>query len=274
MTACSEDALSSSAVLSAELSVDYPIRPGVLRNIHIDISAGEMFGLVGESGSGKSTLALAILRLLGNTGAQVRGRLNLTGNDLLAYNERQLRDLRGRLVSWIPQNSGTSLNPALRIETQFHEAWRAHSERPWSFGKGFVKDLLASVRISEPADILRRFPTAISAGQAQRILIAMALLHSPRLLIADEPTSALDVITQRGVLELLVRIAKEQNTAVLFISHDIHTVAAICDRIGILYGGELVECGPASTILNTPCHPYTKEFLAAVPNCFRNATFD
>jgi peptide/nickel transport system ATP-binding protein len=237
----------------------------VLRGASIEVFSGELVGLVGQSGSGKSTFALAILRLLERTRASVGGRVELLGHDLARCSEQQLRDIRGRLVSLIPQSPATALNPALRIGTQLREAWRAHSSEPWSKQQEFIGQLLATAGLSPGESLLKRFPRELSIGQAQRVLIIMALLHSPPLLIADEPTSALDVITQREVLELLVRIGRERNMAILFISHDLSTIAAVCDRIAILHRGEIVECGPVKSVLSYPQHWYTKQLIAAVP---------
>ena len=227
--------------------------------------AGESLGLVGESGSGKSTLALSILRLLKHTGAQVTGEAVILGTDLMRCGNRELRDIRGRLVSFIPQSPVAALNPALRIETQFREAWRAHSSALWSEQKVRVEDLLVSVGLGEDASFLRRYPGEISVGQAQRVLIAMALLHAPPLLIADEPTSALDVITQRDVLELLRRIGKQRSMTILFISHDLPTVSTLCSRLAILYRGEIIESGQTTEILTSPQHAYTRHLVAAIP---------
>jgi ABC-type dipeptide/oligopeptide/nickel transport system ATPase component len=237
----------------------------VLRGARIDVYPGEMLGLVGESGSGKSTLALAILRLLGHTGARIAGRVTLLGRELADAPDRDLRAVRGRLVSLVPQSPLAALNPALRIGTQLSEAWRAHSREPWTAGRERMAKLLASAGLPQDDGFFKRFPAQISVGQAQRVLIAMALLHSPPLLIADEPTSALDAITQREVLDLLVRLAGERRLSVLFISHDLLTVAAICRRLAILYEGEIVECGPVREVLHAPRHPYTKKLIAAVP---------
>jgi ABC-type dipeptide/oligopeptide/nickel transport system ATPase component len=222
-------------------------------------------GLVGQSGSGKSTLALAILRLLDHTGASVSGRSELLGQDLTRCNERRLRDIRGRLVSLIPQSPATALNPALRIGTQLREAWRAHSSEPWSSQEQLITQLFTTVNLSPPETFLKRFPSELSVGQAQRVLVIMALLHSPPLLIADEPTSALDTITQREILDLLVRISKQHKMSILFVSHDLPTIAAVCDRLAVLHDGKIVECGHVKSVLTDPQHPYTKELIAAVP---------
>jgi ABC-type dipeptide/oligopeptide/nickel transport system ATPase component len=251
-------------VLSADLSVDYPQKKGVLKHACVDVFPGEILALVGESGSGKSTLALAILRLLDHTGALVRGRLSLLGEDLTHFGEKEMRTVRGRLISLIPQSPATALNPALRLGTQLREAWRAHSREPWSDQQKRVVHLLRSAGLSPDEAFLQRFPSQISVGQAQRVLIVMALLHAPSLLIADEPTSALDLITQREVLDLLAIIGKEERMSILFISHDLLAVAGLCHRLAILYEGHIVECGPLKEVLAFPRHPYTKQIVAAV----------
>jgi ABC-type dipeptide/oligopeptide/nickel transport system ATPase component len=253
------------AVLSAELYVDYPQKSDVLRGARIDVFPGEIVGLVGQSGSGKSTLALAILRLLDHMGARVRGSIRLLGRDIARCSEREMRAVRGRLVSLIPQSPAAALNPALRIGTQFHEAWRAHSRASWSSETERVRRLMASAGLPDEQSFLSRFPSEISVGQAQRVLIVMALLHSPALLIADEPTSALDTITQRDVLDLLSKIGAEKQSSILFISHDLPAVATLCNRVAILHEGKIVECGPVEAVFTAPQDPYTRRLVAAVP---------
>ncbi len=168
-------------------------------------------------------------------------------------------------MSLVPQSPAAALNPALRIGTQLREAWRAHSSEPWSSQEERIAELFATVGLSPGEAFLKRFPSQISVGQAQRVLIMMALLHSPPLLIADEPTSALDLITQREVLDLLARTGQERRMSILFISHDLPAIAGLCHRLAILHEGEIVECGPVKSVLAAPQHPYTKRLIAAVP---------
>ncbi|MCW5982049.1 MAG: ABC transporter ATP-binding protein [Bryobacteraceae bacterium] len=245
--------------------MDYPGKEGVLQGAAIEVFAGETVGLVGQSGSGKSTLALAILKLLDHTGARVRGRVSLLGRDLLACAEREMRSIRGRLVSLIPQSPASALNPALRIGTHLKEAWRAHSAEPWSSQEERVAALLESSGLPAGRSFLRRFPSEISVGQAQRVLMTMALLHGPALLIADEPTSALDLVTQREALDLLARIGKRHRMSILFISHDLPAVATLCQRVAILHAGRVVESGPVDEIMESPRHPYARQLVAAAP---------
>jgi peptide/nickel transport system ATP-binding protein len=252
-------------ILSADLSVDYPQKKGVLRHVKIDVDRDEILGLVGQSGSGKSTLALALLGLLHHTGARVEGRVSLRGRELVLLSEREMREIRGRVVSLIPQSPAAALNPALRIGTHMREAWRAHSREDWKTQAERVHGLLTSAGLPGDEAFLRRFPGEISVGQAQRVLIVMALLHTPALLIADEPTSALDLITQREVLNLLATINRERHTAMLFISHDLAAVATLCHRIAILHDGAVVECRPSKEILHAPSHPYTQKLVEAMP---------
>jgi ABC-type dipeptide/oligopeptide/nickel transport system ATPase component len=176
-----------------------------------------------------------------------------------------MRPFRGRVASLIPQTPAAALNPALRIGTQLREAWRAHSRAAWTSQWDRILELMESAGLPADPDFLRRYPSQISAGQAQRIMIVMALLHSPALLIADEPTSALDLITQHDVLDLLARINREQRMAILFISHDLMAVAALCHRLAILHEGAIVESGPVNDVLDAPAHPYTRQLIEALP---------
>ena len=257
--------IESPPLLSLRLSVDYRNKPGVLRDVSLDIRPGEILGLVGQSGSGKSTLSLAILRLLHLKGGTARGDLLFKGEDLSAKSESQMRSLRGREISIVLQSPLSSLNPALRIGSQLSEAWRAHASGTREECAAAIRNALTSVSLPNEADFLRRRPSQLSVGQAQRVIIAMAILHRPSLLIADEATSALDTITQSEILTLFARLNRELGMGILYISHDLLSVASQCHRIAILNSGEIVECGPPSQIFGTPQHEYTRKLVAALP---------
>ena len=257
---------SSAPLLSARLSVDYRNKPGVLKNLCLEIQRGEIVGLVGESGSGKSTLALALLQLLQLKGAKVQGEVVFQGENLLQKKERQLSDIRGRQMSVVLQSPLTSLNPALRIGTQLKEAWRAHANGTGDQCHAAVRAALRSVSLPDSEEFLKRRPSQLSVGQGQRVIIAMAILHRPALLIADEPTSALDTITQSEILSLFARLNRELDMAILYISHDLLSVAALCHRVAILRDGEIVECDGPDAIFDSPRHPYTQRLIAALPS--------
>src|SRR5437762_2317797 len=260
---------SESPLLSARLSVDYRNKPGVLKNLCLEIQRGEIVGLVGESGSGESTLALALLQLLQLKGAKVQGEVVFQGENLLQKKESQLRDIRGRQMSVVLQSPLTSLNPALRIGTQLKEAWRAHANGTGDQCHAAVRAALRSVSLPDSEEFLKRRPSQLSVGQGQRVIIAMAILHRPALLIADEATSALDTITQSEILSLFARLNRDLDMAILYISHDLLSVAALCHRVAILRDGEIVECDSPDVIFDAPRHPYTQRLIAALPGaCF------
>jgi ABC-type dipeptide/oligopeptide/nickel transport system ATPase component len=276
---------SSSSLLQTSLSVAYRGKPPVLRNIELEIDRREILGLVGQSGSGKSTLALAILGLLDRKKVTVEGRIlfqesdrariaqqgtdlqpnAVRENDLLQMRERELRALRGRSLGLVLQSPLSSLNPALKIRTQLREAWRAHAQGTSADCDAAIRASLSSVSLPADEDFLRRHPAQLSIGQAQRVLIAMTIIHRPALLIADEATSALDVITQAEILALFAQLNRETGMAILYISHDLPSVARICHRIAILHQGEIVETGSSEQIFNSPQHPYTRKLIAALP---------
>ena len=256
---------SSGTLLEVNLQVDYPNKPHALRNIAFSMQSGEVLGLVGESGSGKSTIALALLRLLRWKGGRTTGQIVFSGHDLLRVSEKEMERIRGYGIGLVLQSPMASLNPALRIEKQLAEAWMAHARGSRDELNDAVKNALLRVGLPCDADFRRRYPSQISVGQAQRVLIAMAVMHSPSLLIADEPTSALDAMTQVEILTMLTALNRNMNTAVLYISHDLQSVASICQRIAILHDGEVVECAATEDLLLHPRHPYTKRLLACAP---------
>jgi peptide/nickel transport system ATP-binding protein len=254
-----------SSLLSLRVSVDYRNKPGVLRDVALEMGRGEILGLVGESGSGKSTLSLAILRLLYLKGGTLRGEILFKGEDLLSKTEAQMRSLRGREISIVLQSPLSSLNPALRISSQLKEAWLAHADGSRHVCDAAIRSTLSSVSLPNDDAFLRRRPSQLSVGQAQRVIIAMAILHRPALLIADEPTSALDTITQSEILGLFARLNRGLEMGILYISHDLLSVAALCHRIAILNAGEIVECGPPQQIFCAPQQSYTQKLVAALP---------
>ncbi|MFZ3213403.1 MAG: ABC transporter ATP-binding protein [Terriglobales bacterium] len=251
--------------LSLCLTAGYRHKPPVLRNAFLQMREGEILGLIGQSGSGKSTLALAILRLLELKGGKATGCVYLQGRDLMKMKPRELRAVRGKQIGLVLQSPLSALNPALSIGTQLREAWKAHVRGSSHDREASIATAMASVSLPGDEDFLRRHASQLSVGQAQRVLIAMAVLHRPPLLIADEPTSALDVITQSEILGLFARLNCELATAILYISHDLLSVASICHRIAILHEGDIVECGSTENILESPQHPYTQKLIAALP---------
>jgi peptide/nickel transport system ATP-binding protein len=254
-----------SDVLSARISVRYGEKPPVLRDVAFEIQRGEVLGLVGQSGSGKSTLAMSILGLLDRKKAKAEGTIKFEGSDLLTLRERELRALRGRKIALVLQSPLSSLNPALKIRTQLSEAWRAHAGGPNSDCDLAIRAALQSVSLPASDEFLQKYPSQMSVGQAQRVLIAMAVMHRPSLLIADEATSALDVITQSEILALFRELNRSSGMAILYISHDLASVAGICDRIAILHEGQIVETGTTEQVLTRPRHEYTQRLMAAMP---------
>jgi len=252
-------------LLSACFSVAYPGRSAVLRDFRLEVAAGEIVGLVGESGSGKSTAALALMRLAEMKGARVSGQILFDGWDLARLSERRLRKIRGREIALVLQSPLAALNPVLRIGTQLREAWRAHERKDRRRETLAIQEAMESVNLPGEAEFLRRYPAQLSVGQAQRVLIAMAVLHRPRLLIADEPTSALDMITQAEITGLFARLSRARRMAILYISHDLLSVASLCERVAILQQGAIVECAPTSSIFTAPQHAYTQRLLASIP---------
>jgi len=258
--------MNDSSLLSAQLTVRYPGKAPILRGVTLEIAPGGITGLVGQSGSGKSTLALAILGLLGRQRATVEGSILFQGTDLVTMKERDLRGMRGRSISLVLQSPISSLNPALRICTQLKEAWRAHANGTPAECNAAIRAALTSVSLPADEDFLRKQASQLSVGQAQRVLIAMAVMHCPALLIADEATSALDIITQSEILQLFARLNRETGMSILYISHDLPSVAEICQRIAILHEGEIVESGPTTQIFANPQHPYTRRLMSSLPH--------
>src|SRR5258708_29230034 len=255
----------SDLLLTARLSVRYGEKPPVLREVELEIHSGEVVGLVGQSGSGKETLAMAILGLLDSKRARAEGTIDFLGCNLLNLSEHELRKLRGRKIALVLQSPLSSLNPALKIRTQLREAWRAHASGTKTDCSNAIRATLESVSLPADDEFLRKHASQMSVGQAQRVLIAMAVMHRPALLIADEATSALDVITQSEILALFRELNGSTGMSILYISHDLASVAGICDRIAILHQGQIVESGTTDQIFANPQHEYTQRLIAAIP---------
>ncbi len=251
---------SDSALLKMNITASYG-RRAVLSDLSIEIQPGEILGLVGQSGSGKSTLGLAILGLLGRRGGQVSGEILFLGRDLLRLREKEMRRIRGKEIALVLQSAISALNPALRLETHFAEAWRAHADCPWREQRQVLRATLLDLDLPASDEFLRRYPEQISVGQAQRVLIALALLHRPRLIVADELTSALDLVTTHEVLRSLRQVNTRFATAVLFISHDLGAVAALCHRVAILREGQIVETAPVDQLFARPQQEYTRQLV-------------
>lgn len=241
------------ALLELRINAGYRNQRDVLRDFSLQIEENEILGLVGPSGEGKSTVALAILGLLGLKGGYCSGEIRFRGADL-----HEIKHFRGKQIALVPQSPIASLNPNVRIGAQLQEVWNAHEK-----GSRDFTELLNSVSLPATKAFLRAFPRNLSVGMAQRVLIAMAIMHRPALLIADEATSALDMITQAEILDLFARLNRELNLAILYISHDLASVARLCGRIAILHGGEIVECGETERIFERPRHAYTRKLISA-----------
>ena len=260
--------MSTPLLLLEELTIEYGRGGVTVGPVDLAVRAGEIFGLVGESGGGKTSLSKAILNDLPRAASLPHGRILFDGASLKPGDEAGWRGLRWKRLAYIPQNALNALNPVRRIGAQFSDLVRDHEGAPlageW---RQRVVDLLETVRLTP--DVLARFPHELSGGMRQRVCIAMALLFGPKLIVADEPTSALDVVSQRTVLQTLMRVRDTFGTAILLVGHDMAVMAQVADRVGILFSGQLVECGPVSQVFANPAHAYTRRLLASVPSIRR-----
>ena len=252
-------------LLKISLSAHYVNKPHVLRDVAFEIGRGEILGLVGPSGCGKSTLSLAILRLLHLKRGEANGTIKFQGRDLMQMREREMRALRGKDIGLVLQSPLASLNPALRIGTQLAEAWRTHVKSSREECQQAIREILTTVSLPSDDEFLRRYPSQMSVGQAQRVLIGMAVLHKPALLLADEPTSALDPVTQSEILKLFASLSQRFNMSILYISHDLMSVAAISHRVAVLSAGQIVECAETAQVFRNPQHPYTRALVDSIP---------
>ncbi len=232
-------------------------------DFHVD--RGEIMGLVGESGCGKSVTSLSIMRLVADPGRIEAGEVIFDDLDLLKLNDKNMRRIRGDRISMIFQQPQSSLNPVWDVGKQIAEVLELHRGMKSGAARNRAEELLRMVGIPDPARRLKAFPYEMSGGMAQRVMIAMALACEPELLIADEPTTALDVTIQAQILDLMRNLRDETGTAIILITHDLGVVAEMCDRVAVMYAGEIVEQTDVTTLFRRPKHPYTRGLIASIP---------
>lgn len=250
--------------LAVEFTVDKKtVKP--ISGVSFEIKEGEVLGVVGETGSGKSLTAHAILGLTPLVGGKVTGSVQFEGKDLLTISREEMQSIRGNDISFIPQNPMTSLDPVYRVGDQIVEGLRKHTKIGGREAKKHALAKMEQLRIPSPDRVYMQYPHQLSGGLKQRIVIAIALITNPRLLIADEPSTALDVTVQAQIMRLFRDQAIAHGIALILITHDLGVVAQVCDKILVMYAGNLVEYGDVETVFKEPKHPYTKALLACIP---------
>ena len=259
----------SQSVLEVEgLATHFFTRDGVVKSVDgvsFSVGAGEVLGLVGESGSGKSVTGFSVMGLIDPPGRIVSGSIRLMGEELVGRSEAELRAARGKSLAMIFQDPMMTLNPVLRIDTQMIEAVQAHEKVSDAAARARAAEALALVGIPSPEERLSAYPHQFSGGMRQRVAIAIALLHRPKLIIADEPTTALDVTIQSQILAEVQRLCAESGTALIWVTHDLSVVAGLADRVAVMYAGRIIEQGDVDDVLDHPRHPYTQGLIASVP---------
>lgn len=265
-TATATDTVEAPAALTVEgLRIAYGAQAPAVDGIDVRVGRGEIVGLVGESGCGKSSVATALLGLLPPSAAVTAARLDVGGTGIIGLSERRLNAVRGSKVSMIFQEPMTALNPCMRIGAQIAEVLQVHGIGDKRSRAARAVELLELVQVPDPVQRARQYPHELSGGMRQRVVIAIAMAAEPDLLVADEPTTALDVTVQAQVLDLVMRLRDETGLSVLLISHDLAVVADVCDRVLVMYAGEVVEEGPPHQVLSDPQHPYTRALVRSIP---------
>jgi peptide/nickel transport system ATP-binding protein len=250
--------------LNVEFRVDKkPVKP--IERISFEMKEGEVLGMVGETGSGKSLTAHAIMGLSGLVGGKVGGSVTFQDQDLLSIPEKEMQSLRGSQIAFIPQNPMTSLDPVYRVGDQIVEGLFKHAKLSKREARQQILDLMEQLYIPNPGQVFQQYPHQLSGGLKQRIVIAMGLCTNPRLLIADEPTTALDVTVQAQIMRLFKEKTVERGIGLFLITHDLGVIAQVCDKVAVMYAGNMVEFGKIETIFKTPSHPYTKALLECIP---------
>ncbi len=251
-----------------DLRTSFRLRQGTVRavtGVNFHVRRGEILGLVGESGCGKSVTSLSIMGLVAQPGVIESGEVIFDGQDLLKLDDEHMRGIRGNRISMIFQQPASSLNPVMRVGQQIGEVLEAHRNMKKKAANDRAEELMHMVGIPDPKRRLESYPFEMSGGMAQRVMIAMALACEPELLIADEPTTALDVTIQAQILDLMRRLQRETGTAIVLITHDLGVVAEMCDRVAVMYAGEIIEETDVRSLFHDPLHPYTKGLIGSVP---------
>lgn len=236
-----------------------------LNGVSLVLEEGQVYCLVGESGAGKSTLALAIMGLLPRTATVQRGSIFYRGVDLLRADPESLRGLRGQEIAMVFQDAQSALNPVQLVGDQIEEVILAHTNLSAKAANKMGQDILREMGLPDPRHVMGQYPFSLSGGMAQRVMLAIGLVLSPRLLIADEPTSGLDVTLQAEILEMLKRLCREQHASILLITHDMGVVAAMANQVGVIYAGSMLETAEVITLFRQPQHPYTWSLLQSLP---------
>ena len=263
----SDDTATAAALAVDDLCVAYNVRGvdrAVLRGVSFSIAPGEAYGLVGESGCGKSTTAYAAVRYLPRNGKITSGTVHVAGRDVTAMSGAELREFRASEASMVYQDPGQAMNPSIRVGRQLVECFTLLGQSD-SEAKVSAVEALRRVRIADPPSVMDRYPFQLSGGMQQRVVIAMALACNPKLLVLDEPTTGLDATVEAEVLDLVRALRSESDAAVLFIAHNLGVIRTMCDRVGVMYAGKIVEEGPSQQVFDDPQHPYTVGLLRSLP---------